>query len=127
MTRYAAKIDANQPDIVDAFRKLGICVKHMHTAGHGVPDLLLAYGGYVRLAEIKTEKGRLTKAQKEWAADWTGGIYLIRNVDDVIACAKSMKLYAGYINEAIMRRLREPIRDDTGGYPTSAYDRGHAT
>lgn len=105
MTRYAAKADENQPEIVAAFRKLGICVKHMHTAGHGVPDLLLSYGGYVRLAEIKTEKGKLTKAQKEWAADWTGGIYLIRNVDDVERCAATMKLYAQYVNDGITRNL----------------------
>jgi hypothetical protein len=38
-------------------------------AGHkGFPDLALARNGVVILAELKTEKGRVTKEQEKWAA-----------------------------------------------------------
>jgi hypothetical protein len=37
--------------------------------GHaGAPDLVLARGGRVILAELKTERGRLTAEQKAWLA-----------------------------------------------------------
>jgi hypothetical protein len=83
VTRYASRIDANQPLVVDAFRKLGCSVKHMHTAGSGIPDLAVGFGGLTLLVEIKTEKGKLNDRQLEWLEDWTGGHYVVRNLDDV--------------------------------------------
>jgi hypothetical protein len=83
VTRYASRIDVNQPQIVEAFRKMGCSVKHMHTAGSGIPDLLCGYGGLTLLVEVKTEKGKLNPRQQEWLEDWTGGHYVVRNLDDV--------------------------------------------
>lgn len=36
-------------------------------ASPGFPDLVLARGGVVRFMELKSEKGRLTEAQWDWA------------------------------------------------------------
>jgi hypothetical protein len=105
VTRYAAKVDKNQPEIVQAFRDRGCSVKHLHTVGGGVPDLLVGFAGYTRLVEVKTDKGKLTDAQKEWAEDWLGGIYLVRNLTDVENCVASMKDHCRWIAEGIRRDL----------------------
>ena len=39
MPRRAPRIDANQPEIVKSFRKLGCTVQHLHMVGDGCPDL----------------------------------------------------------------------------------------
>ena len=49
----AAKVDKNQTEIVEAFRKLGFSVQHLHTVGGGVPDLLVGRGGINLLVEVK--------------------------------------------------------------------------
>jgi hypothetical protein len=83
LTRYASRIDANQPEIVDAFRKLGCSVKLSHGVGAGWPDTAVGFGGLTLLVEIKSGKGKLNDRQLEWLEDWTGGHYVVRNLDDV--------------------------------------------
>ena len=43
--RRAARIDRNQPEIVEALRKLGATVQLLHTDHDGIPDLLAGYQG----------------------------------------------------------------------------------
>lgn len=66
----AAKIDANQPEIVEALRKCGILVIILSGVGRGCPDFLW-YNGYTRkmgLIDCKGEHYHLTPAQlKLWA------------------------------------------------------------
>jgi hypothetical protein len=107
VTRYAAKVDANQVDIVSAFRRLGCSVKHLHRVGAGCPDIAVGLGGLTRFVEIKTDKGKHTQAQLDWLEDWTGGAYLVRNIGDVEACVASMKAWMRYINDGIRRELEK--------------------
>ena len=66
------RTDANQNTIVHALRDLQFKVIDLHKVGGGVPDILVM--GYsmiqdrttVLLVEIKTESGKLNRAQKEW-------------------------------------------------------------
>ena len=51
--RKAARIDRNQPEIVDALRKRGASVALLHTAHDGIPDLLVGYKGKNFLLEVK--------------------------------------------------------------------------
>lgn len=37
----AAKVDKNQPEIVEALRAEGAVVQHLHAVGVGCPDLLV--------------------------------------------------------------------------------------
>jgi len=69
--RRAARVDANQEQIVSALRGAGAYVWII-----GLPvDLLVGYKGYTFLVEIKTDsKKRLTKLQADFFENWTGSI-----------------------------------------------------
>jgi hypothetical protein len=68
--RYAARVDANQTEIVMALRKAGAYVWVI-----GLPvDLLVGYKGHTFLVEVKTtSKKRLTSLQADFFKNWTGG------------------------------------------------------
>ena len=67
--RYAARVDANQEQIVSALRAAGAFVWII-----GLPvDLLVGYKGHTFLVEIKsTSKKRLTKLQADFFENWSG-------------------------------------------------------
>jgi hypothetical protein len=67
--RYAARVDANQTQIVSALRGAGAYVWII-----GLPvDLLVGYKNHTFLVEIKTDsKKRLTKLQAEFFENWSG-------------------------------------------------------
>ena len=80
--RYAARVDANQDQIVSALRAAGAYVWII-----GLPvDLLVGYKGKTILMEIKTNsKKRLTKLQKDFFENWTGGSLLrIESPEDAL-------------------------------------------
>jgi hypothetical protein len=68
--RYAARVDANQAQVVSALRAAGayVCII-------GLPvDLLVGYNNHTYLVEIKDgSKKRLTKLQQDFFEFWTGG------------------------------------------------------
>ena len=68
--RHAARVDANQEQIVSALRAAGAYVWII-----GLPvDLLVGYKGHSFLVEIKTDsKKRLTKLQADFFENWMGG------------------------------------------------------
>jgi hypothetical protein len=68
--RYAARVDANQQEIVKALRDAGAFVWII-----GLPvDLLVGFGGQTFLVEVKDgSKKRLTKLQEDFFASWCGG------------------------------------------------------
>ena len=69
--RHAARVDANQEQIVSALRGAGAYVWII-----GLPvDLLVGYKNHTFLVEIKTDsKKRLTKLQADFFENWTGSI-----------------------------------------------------
>lgn len=86
--RRIAKIDGNQHEVVDAFRKLGFSVLLLHQVGGGCPDILV--GKYKRnvLVEIKDDSKppsarKLTNDQRWFHESWHGEIYIVNNVADV--------------------------------------------
>lgn len=94
MTRRAAKVDANQPDIVDALRKIGCSVQLLHMVGSGCPDILVGYHGVNYLIEIKDDsqpasKAKLNDLQIEWHQSWRGHRSVARNVDEAIMIVTS--------------------------------------
>ena len=82
---YARRVDGNQPEIVQALRCVGASVTHLHTVGHGVPDILVGFRGVTYLMGIKTTKGRLTRDEKRWINDWCGQVAVVRSVDEALA------------------------------------------
>lgn len=76
--RRAAKIDANQTQVVEALRAAGATVQSLAAVGQGVPDLLVGFRGQTVLLEVKDgrkppSKRRLTEQQLEWQGAWRGG------------------------------------------------------
>ena len=67
--RHAARVDANQDQIVVALRAAGAYVWII-----GLPvDLLVGYKGHTFLVEIKTDaKQRLTALQQDFFKNWGG-------------------------------------------------------
>jgi hypothetical protein len=82
MVKYAAKVDANQSEIVDALRQLGCTVESLHRVGAGVPDLLVGRSMRNYLFEVKGPKGKLQGPQIPWHEDWRGQVCVIRCWED---------------------------------------------
>jgi Holliday junction resolvase len=83
-----ARADANQPEIVKAFRSLGWVVAHTHTVGKGFPDIVCSKAGVTILVEIKDgskppSARKLTADEAEFHANWEGALHIIESVDDV--------------------------------------------
>lgn len=76
--RRAAKIDANQAQVVTALRAAGAVVHSLAAVGNGIPDLLVAFRGQTMLMEVKDgakakSAQRLKPKQIEFHQSWTGG------------------------------------------------------
>ena len=80
----AAKIDANQPEIVEALRAAGCTVQSLASMGRGVPDLLVSHAQQVWVVEVKGPKGTLTPEQVEWIAAWQAPVHIVRTADDAL-------------------------------------------
>ena len=67
--RFAARVDANQTQIVSALRAAGAYVWSI-----GLPvDLLVGYRGHTFLVEIKSgSKKRFTALQADFFENWSG-------------------------------------------------------
>jgi len=84
--RTAAKIDANQHEIVEAFRAHGCSVQSLAATGKGVPDLLVGYLHRTHLVEVKDgskvpSERRLTTDQVTWHGSWEGEpVYIASDV-----------------------------------------------
>jgi len=78
--RYAARVDANQTEIVMALRKAGAYVWVI-----GLPvDLLVGYKDKTFLVEIKsTSRKRLTSLQADFFNNWSGST--LARIDSVEA------------------------------------------
>lgn len=83
------RVDANQPEIVKAFRDLGYTVQYLHTIGKGCPDILVGKFGLNFIVEIKDgekipSKRILTMDEKKWHKLWRGQVCVIESAKDVI-------------------------------------------
>jgi len=85
--RYAARVDANQDQVIVALRAAGAYVWII-----GLPvDLLVGYKGHTMLMEVKTgPKKPLTALQHTFFANWTGGT--LARVDGPEAALNALKV-----------------------------------
>ena len=87
--RRAAKIDANQPAIVDALRRIGAQVTPLHAVGNGCPDLLVSHRGRWHLIEVKDgakppSARLLTDDQAEWHAAARAPVHVVKDVGEAM-------------------------------------------
>ena len=91
--RYAARIDANQDQIVSALRAAGATVRIV-TQGNGLPDLLVGYRGHTILMEVKDGQKvpsarKLTDAEQKFFDEWRGGtLCKVESVDEALDIIK---------------------------------------
>lgn len=93
--RRAAKIDANQEQIVSALRSVGATVQSLAAIGNGCPDLLVGFNGQTLLMEIKDgnkspSQRKLTEDQIIWHGRWNGGALAV--VDGPEAAIRMLKV-----------------------------------
>ena len=82
--RWAAKVDNNQAEIVEALRAIGASVLVLSRVGMGCADLAVGYRGVTYFLEIKTDKGKLTPAEQEFMEQWNGHYCIVRTVDEAL-------------------------------------------
>ena len=90
MARRAARVDANQTEIVAALRGAGATVEHLHAVGSGCPDLLVGHRAVNHLLEVKDgskppSKQKLTPDQIEWHRDWRGKVVTVNSIEQALA------------------------------------------
>lgn len=100
--RRAARVDANQGEIVDALRKAGESVQPLHGVGGGVPDLLVTgrcdiCGQRVnKLLEVKDGAKppswrKLTDDQVKWHGAWRGPVSIVKSIDEALRAVGVIK------------------------------------
>ncbi len=87
--RRAARIDANQPEIVQALRDVGASVSVTSMVGKGFPDIVVGYRGQNYLIEIKDgskppSQRKLTPDEQEWHALWRGTVHIANKTDEAL-------------------------------------------
>lgn len=98
--RRAAKVDANQAEVVKALRAAGATVQSLAAVGDGVPDLLVGIAGKTALIEVKDgakvpSAQRLTSDQLAWHGAWQGGtLATVNSVESALRVLGVMKAAA---------------------------------
>ena len=87
--RRAAKVDANQKEIVEGLRKLGCSVEVTSAVGKGFPDIIVGLRGKNYLIEIKDgnkcpSQQKLTSDQIEWHDAWRGQKVVCNSLDKAV-------------------------------------------
>ena len=87
--RRAAKVDANQAEIVADLRACGVSVQPLHAVGKGVPDLLCGWRGRNVLIEIKDgnkvpSAQKLTPDQADWHDTWRGQVAVANSIEQAL-------------------------------------------
>jgi hypothetical protein len=87
---FLRKIDANQPEIVKAFRQLGWVVAITSGLGNGFPDLVVSKRSVTAVVEIKDgsqppSKRELTPKEKHFRDSWPGLYAKVESIADVVA------------------------------------------
>ncbi len=82
--RQAAKVDANQTELVAALRKAGASVQSLGQVGGGCPDLLIGFKGKNLLAEVKdpNQPRKVNRKQVKWHDEWKGQVTVIETPND---------------------------------------------
>ena len=103
--RRAAKVDANQGEIVAALRKSGCSVEPLHSVGGGVPDLLVGVpdvgiDGINLLMEVKDgakppSARKLTPDQVDWHAAWLGQKVVVTSVEEALDVVEGFRRTCG--------------------------------
>jgi hypothetical protein len=82
--RRAAKIDGPQPAIVEALRKVGCWVLHLHQIGAGCPDLLVHCRDRLLFLEVKSPGEKINALQANFIAQCPAEIHVVQSPDEAL-------------------------------------------
>lgn len=88
--RRAAHVDRNQREIVEALRKVGATVQHLHAVGKGCPDLVAGFRGQNYFLEVKPAWDRdkrlmeLNEREEHWHLTWRGQVAVVRTPEEAL-------------------------------------------
>jgi hypothetical protein len=94
--RLAAKVDANQPEIVDAFRRMG-CSVLIISQLKKCCDIVVSKGLMATaMIEIKDgslpkSKRQLTEGEMDFMHSWKGLYFIVESLDDVVRVVKELE------------------------------------
>lgn len=93
--RRAAKVDANQEQVVSALRAAGAAVQSLAAIGKGVPDLLVSFRGNLFLLEVKDgakvpSAQKLTDAQVKWHQAWGALVEVVNSPEQALRAVGAM-------------------------------------
>ena len=88
--RRAAKVDVTQAGIVQALKRAGVTVQHLHSVGSGCPDILCGFRGANWLLEIKPNIGspsdkNLRTNQVKWHGGWKGQVAVVSTPEQALS------------------------------------------
>ncbi|ARM83966.1 hypothetical protein [Marinobacter salarius] len=92
----AGRVDANQPEIVAAFRNMGCTVAITSNVRGGFPDIVVGINGLNLLVEIKDgskipSARKLTEDEQIFHDNWRGRAVVVESVDDVVALVNGIQ------------------------------------
>jgi hypothetical protein len=82
--RRASKVDSTQAAIVEALRRVGVWVLHLHQLGGGTPDLLCWNRGRYVLVECKSPGEKINALQAQFMAECPGEIHVCQSPDEAL-------------------------------------------
>jgi hypothetical protein len=102
MTTHAKRTDDNQALIVQALRRAGASVEHLHTLGRGCPDLLIGFRGENYLLEVKNGLASpshrlLTSREKAWHQTWRGSVKTVATIHEALVAVGAVEADRGRV------------------------------
>jgi hypothetical protein len=89
----AAKVDANQEQVVSALRAAGASVQSLAKLGQGCPDVLAGFRGANHLLEIKNPRGKdkVNETQRKWHIEWCAPVHVVRSPEEALRAIGALK------------------------------------
>ena len=87
INRYNPRRDANEPEIVEAFKSMGFSVERLNTP----LDLLVGWNKVNYLVEVKLPDKKLNENQVIFTDQWKGQYFICYTADDAIRFGREIK------------------------------------
>jgi hypothetical protein len=92
--RRAAKVDSNQREIVDAFRRMG-CSVLIISQLKKCCDLIVSRGKTaaieVKDGSLPKSKRQLTEGEMDFMHSWKGPYFIVESLDDVVRVVRELE------------------------------------
>jgi hypothetical protein len=106
MARTPRKVDANQPEIVEALRLAGVSTQSLAEVGDGCPDLLCGVPSMTFILEVKMPGEEFSPRQRTWHRYWTGPSHVVRSIEEALDVAALYKRYGKILQRALAKEAR---------------------